>query len=97
MKDGVILRVSEPARSYELETVLAARDCPASGHEVGELGSPMRSEKPCNQDVGLGPIELLACHVIAERRDLEAPALCVIQDCGKNAWAVKVRHTEPIE
>ena len=82
--------------SYELETVLASRDCPARGHEVGELGSPVRSEKPCDQDVGLGPIELLACHVIADRRDLEAPSLPVVQDPGKDAWAVKTRHAEPI-
>src|SRR5262249_32870811 len=83
--------------SYELETVLAARDCPARRHEVGELGSPVRPEKPCNQDAGRGPIELLACHAIADRRELEARALPVVQDRGKDAWAVKTRHAEPID
>jgi hypothetical protein len=82
--------------SYELETVLAARDCPSGGHEVGELGSPVRSEKPSNQDVCLRPIELLACHVIADRRNLEAPALAVGQDRGEDAWAIETRHAEPI-
>src|SRR5262249_35363593 len=96
-QNSTVRRNRSSASPYELETVLAARDCPARGHEVGELGSPVRSEKPCNQDVGLGPIELLACHVIAARRDLEAPALPVVQDRGKDAWAVKTRDAEPID
>src|SRR5262245_28055250 len=75
----------ETARPAGMKSVSSAAPC------------PVRSEKPCNQDVGLGPIELLACHVIADRRDLEAPALPVVQDGGKDAWAVKTWHAEPID
>src|SRR5262245_27944453 len=46
---------------------------------------------------GARAIELLACHVIADRRDLEAPALPVVQDRGKDAWAVETWHAEPID
>ena len=74
-----LVNVKAPApRAPGVKTVPVARDCSASGHEVGEFGLPVRSEKPCNQHVGLGPIELLTRHVIAHGRDLEATALAVV-------------------
>src|SRR5262249_46335829 len=83
--------------TYELETVLAARDCPTSWHEVGELGSPVRSEKPCNRAGAPGPIALLAAHVIAGWADLDAAALPIVQSRGNDAWAVDTWRAKPID
>src|SRR5262249_17072097 len=83
--------------AYDLETVLVARSDRTSGHEVSQLGRAVPPKKPCNQDVGVGPIELPARHVTVYRRDLEPAAFRIIQDRGEHTWAVKGWRTEPID
>ena len=77
---------------YDLMTMTIARDSPSGGHEVGQFGGAARGQKTGNEDVGFGPVELLADHIIVNGRNLEVAALLVIENGCKDAGGIEVRH-----
>lgn len=68
----------------------------ADRHEVLDLAHAFARQKPRDQDIAVGPIELLGGDLIAHGGDAEAAALLVVEDRGKHARGIEMRKTQPI-
>src|SRR5215472_10346698 len=49
-------------------------------HEVDNLADTLGREKPGDQDIRIGPVELLVCHLLGERMDSEVAAFSRIEN-----------------
>ena len=67
------------------------------GHEVVHLGHAVGVQESGDQNVGLGPVELLVSHALQGRRELKPPALGVVEDRREHAGAVEPRQAEPVD
>ena len=55
-------------------------------HEITDLGDPLLREESREQNVGLGKVELAVADAHQVWRDLEAPTLLIIKECGEHRW-----------
>src|SRR5690242_3850907 len=66
-------------------------------HEVGNLSHAVGRQMASDQDVGVGPIELLVVDAFSFGADAKPAALLVIEKGAKNAGGVKSRKAEPVD
>ena len=69
----------------------------ADRHVILDLANSVRVQESRDQDVGVGPIELLVAKIIAGRGDAEPPALLVVEDRGEDARRIEMRQAEPVD
>ncbi len=76
-------------------TLTAARGRPCR-HVVRDLADAVRGEEPGEEDVGVGPIELLVADPIGGRGDAEPTTLLIVEDGREDARGIEARETEPV-
>jgi hypothetical protein len=66
-------------------------------HEFDHLADPLWDHEPCDQDRGVGEVQLPACVVVPIGRDAEVPATVVIEQGREDARGVETGTAEPID
>ena len=69
----------------------------SEGHGTAHLPNAVCREEARDEDVGLGPVELLGRHVVSPKRNLEEAAVLGVGEAGKNARRVESGQAAPID
>jgi len=66
-------------------------------HEINHSADAVRSMKPGDEDVGVGPIVLFGFDTVGNGSDLEPAPLGIIQDRAEHTGRVEMGKAEPID
>ena len=77
------------------ETGSAAFD--ADGHVVDDLDDAVAEEEAGDEDVGFGPVDLLAGGGGGGGGDFEMAAFFLVENSGEDAGGIEVGETKPID
>ena len=67
------------------------------GHEIDDFGDSFMGKEPCDQNVGLRPVELFVRRTALGRSNLEIPAFLLVKDGSEDAGRVESWAAEPID